>query len=409
MFRNLNLLPKIILVVSAIMAVFFVIFGSYAYRHQSAIVLNEAVEKARIVAYEAIRAREYLSRSLLEGNVELNRERFGLIPVVASTRIALLAAEDAGFRVRQVSARYRNPDNKPDVFEQQALQALQQQKVRDEYFAVAEFEGTPVLRYVKPFLADESCLECHGQPEQAPRFIRELYPPETDRAYHYQLGEIIGAASVVIPMSTLDAQVQDNVRQALFFIAIAFVVLVFCLGLLTRLAITRPLARLGEALAEIKQTGRSTEKMTFRNNDEIGTLISGFNEMNEALQEKAEGLEDSERRYRMLTETSRDGIISFLPTGQIILFNRQAEKMFACARVDVLGESVIRLVHRDCERVHEVGIEAYLEKHGMQLIEEIVDVPVQRLDGSSFKVELAMSLISEDDYRFYTATIRPVR
>jgi len=409
MLRNLNLLPKIILVVSIIMAIFFVIVGNYAYRHQRNIILNEAVEKARIVAYEAIQAREYLSQALIEGNVELNRERFGLIPVVASTRIALLAAEDAGFSVRQVSARYRNPENQPDEFEARALEAFGQRNPREEYFAVAEFERTSVLRYVKPFLVNESCLECHGDPEQAPRFIRELYPPETDQAYHYQLGEVIGAASVLIPMSRLEAQIEDNVKQALLFTAMALVVLVVCLSLLTRLAITRPLSRLGEALAEIKQTGRYAKTIPFRNNDEIGTLISGFNEMNEALQEKTEGLEDSEKRYRMLTETSRDGIISFLPTGQMILFNRRAEQMFACARVDVLGESVIRLVHRDCEQVHAIGIEAYLEKHGAQLIEEVVEVPVQRLDGSSFKVELALSQISEDDYRFFTATIRPVR
>ena len=62
--------------------------------------------------------------------------------------------------------------------------------------------------------------------------------------------------------------------------------------------------------------------------------------MNEALREKSSGLEESERRYRVLTETSRDGIISFLPAGQIILFNRQAESMFACRRTEVIGEFV---------------------------------------------------------------------
>ena len=408
MFRGLNLLPKIVLVVAAIMTLCFVILGSYAYRHQSTLVLNEAVEKARIVAFEAIRAREYLSQALLEGGVELNHQRFGLIPVVASTRIALLAAEDAGFSVRQVSTRFRNPANRPDRFEQQALSALQQQAEAVEYFAVAEFEGAPVLRYVKPFHADKSCLECHGDPAQAPLFIRELYPPENDQSYYYNLGEIIGAASVVIPMEQLETQVYANLRQELLFIGVTFASLALCLGLLTRLAIIRPLWRLGQAVAEIERTGRFADRLFFRNNDEIGRLISGFNEMNETLREKSQGLEESERRYRALTESSRDGIISFLPGGQIILFNVQAEKMFSCPRIDVLGESILRLVHRDCEQVHRLGIEAYLEQHGKKLVEEVVTVPVQRLDGSSFRVEMSLSLVTEDDYCFYTATLRPV-
>jgi len=408
MMRDLNLLTKITLVVSAIMAVLFAIFGVYAYRNQSALVLGDAVEKARIVASEAIRAREYLSQTLVEGDVTLNRERFGLIPIVASTRIALLAAEDAGFQVRQVSTRYRNPKNAPDAFEVQALAALQQQSDASEYFAEAEFEGARVLRYLKPFLVDQSCLECHGDPDRAPAFIRELYPPETDQAYHYRLGEIIGAASIVIPMTHLEARINDNLRRALFFVAIAFAALVFCLGMLTRVAITRPLARLGDAVREIEQTGRFVERIPHRNQDEIGTLIEGFNAMNEALREKTADLEESERRYRVLTETSRDGIISFLPAGQIILFNRQAERMFACRRVDVIGESVVRLVHPDCEELHALGVEAYLERHGEELVEKVITLPVQRLDGSSFRAELSLALVSEEGYRFFTATLRPV-
>jgi len=409
MLRNLKLLTKITLLVSAILLAFFALFALYAYRHQADLVLGEAVEKARIVAYEAIRAREYLSRALRDGDVELNRERFGLIPVVASTRIALLAAEDAGFRVRQVSSRYRNPKNAPDAFEQQALETLGQQSGDGEFYAVADFEGARVLRYVKPFFADESCLECHGKPSEAPKFIQQLYPPERDQAYNYRLGEIIGAASVVVPMAHLEARINDNLNQLLLFVAAALGVMMLCLGLLTRLAITRPLERLGLALGELERSGKLAGPLPHPSNDEIGELIKGFNQMNDALREKTSGLEESERRYRVLTESSRDGVISFLPEGQIILFNREAERMFACQRIDVLGESVIRLVHGDCEEVHKLGVEAYLERHGAALTQKVVTMPVRRLDGSSFRVELSLVNVAEEGYRFYTATLRPLR
>ena len=89
---------------------------------------------------------------------------------------------------------------------------------------------------------------------------------------------------------------------------------------------------------------------------------------------------------------------------KLLRFNQQAEKMFACTKVELLGESVLRLVHRDCEQVHALGIEAYLAEHGKTLVEELVTVPVQRLDGSSFRVEMSLALVVEDDYRFYTAT-----
>ena len=37
------------------------------------------------------------------------------------------------------------------------------------------------------------------------------------------------------------------------------------------------------------------------------------------------------------------------------------------------------------------------------------DFAVQRLDGSSFKVELSLTQVFDEEYRFFTATLRPVR
>ena len=176
LFRNLGLLTKITVVVTAVLLVFFVIATYIDYRLHKGFIIGESVEKARIIGSEAIRAREYLSDQLQIGGVDLSMERYGLIPVVASTRIGELVARDLDYRIRQVSDRYRNPKNAPDAFESAALQRFYASPYLQEYYAVTSLDGEPVIRYLQPFRAEQSCLECHGDPKTAPDYIKRLFP-----------------------------------------------------------------------------------------------------------------------------------------------------------------------------------------------------------------------------------------
>ncbi len=406
LFRNLGLLSKITLVIMVILLAFFALTSYVRYRQQRAFIMEEAVEKARIVAFEAIRAREYISDELQRGGVELSKERYGMIPVVASNRIGLLVAKDLGYEIRQVSERYRNPENAPDDFELEVLERFRNSPQIGEEFAITSVAGEPVFRYLKPFIADQSCLQCHGDPADAPAFLKEIFPLDKDQAYGYEIGEIIGAASVRIPMQRLHDQIYANVRNDLIVIGGIFLALITCLGVLTRAAIIRPLARLGKGIQEIIYTGRFEEKIPRRGRDEIGTLIDGFNEMIDHLGEKTQHLEESEKRFRVLTETARDGIISFLSNGQIILFNRQAEKIFGYSKREALGLTVDHLVHQECASLHGVGVSDYLAREAGQLMERPREIIGRRRDGTRLGLDLALSVAESDGHLFYTAILR---
>jgi PAS domain S-box-containing protein len=406
LFRNLSLLTKITVVVTVVLLAFFAIATFIDYRLHRDFILGESVEKARIIASEAIRAREYLSDQLQIGRVDLSVERYGLIPVVASTRIGELVARDLDYRIRQISDRYRNPKNAPDAFESETLRRFYADPTLKEYYAITDQGGERVFRYLQPFRAEQSCLECHGDPKDAPDYIKKLFPEEKDEAYHYKIGEIRGAASVTIPMAKLYRQIAANVRNDLLYTGGLILALITCLGLLSRLTVTGPLARLGQGIRDIVQTGRFEEKIPRRGRDEIGGLIDGFNEMMDHLQEKTRHLEESEKRFRVLTETARDGIISFLANGQIILFNREAERMFGYSKREALGMSVDRLVHEECRSLHEAGIEEYLRQHAGELVQKTLRIPGRRRDGSPFSLELSLSSAESDGHLFFTAILR---
>jgi PAS domain S-box-containing protein len=404
--RNRGLLTKISLVIAVILLLFFGISTYINYFQQKAFILEEAVEKARIVAFEAIRAREYISNQLQVGEVPLSVRRYGLIPVVASTRIGARVAQDLDYSIRQVSDRYRNPKNAPDAFEERMLQKFRKDPYLEEDYAITTLHGEPVFRYLRPFTADQSCLKCHGDPENAPDFIKTLFPKEKDQAYYYRIGEIIGAASVTIPMEKLYSRIYANARNGALITGGIFIALITCLGLLVRTTVSQPLGRLGEAISSIVRTGRFQKKIPRRGRDEIGRLIDGFNNMIEHLEENTRHLEESEKRFRLLTETARDGIVSFLSNGQIILFNRQAERMFGYSKTEVLGVTIDRLIHEECSSIHHLGAEPWLKKEGDALLQKIHRIPFRRRDGSRLDLELSLSVAESDGHLFYTAILR---
>jgi len=405
-FRDRGLQTKINLIILVILLAFFGLFSFVSFRQQKGYIVEEAVEKARIIASTAIRSRQYVSSQLEAGGVELTRERYGLIPQVVSTRLGGLVAEDLGYTIRQVSDRYRNPQNAPDPSEMVMLQQFYQNPALEETYRVTYLDDQPTFRYLHPFIVEKSCLNCHGEPAEAPAFIDEMFPDETEKSYHYRIGEVIGAVSVSIPMGKLQAQIQKKVHTDLLYLGGVLLALVICLGLLIRVAVTAPLGRLGLVIRDIVRTGRFEKPIPRRGRDEIGTLIDGFNEMMVRLGEKAAHLEESEKRFRVLTETARDGIISFLGNGQIILFNRQAERIFGYSKREVLGVSVERLVHEECAEFHSVGVEVYLKRNAAQLIRKLHKFQGRRRDGGSQQLELSLAVAESDGHLFYTAIIR---
>jgi len=66
-FRNFGLLTKVVFIIVGILLSFFALSTFLNYRQQRTFILEESVEKARIIASEAIQAREYISKQLQIG------------------------------------------------------------------------------------------------------------------------------------------------------------------------------------------------------------------------------------------------------------------------------------------------------------------------------------------------------
>ena len=107
-------------------------------------------------------------------------------------------------KVARTSLKVRNPDNKPDAWEENVLKDFEKRKDQGEpvkqmeYFELTKRNGENVFRYMKAIPTGEVCLTCHGENIAEPLAdkIHNLYPD--DRATGFNIGDLRGAFTVTI-------------------------------------------------------------------------------------------------------------------------------------------------------------------------------------------------------------------
>jgi hypothetical protein len=121
------------------------------------------------------------------------------IPLTRTTQAGL----EGGLELKRTSFRYRNPANAPDQAEEAALRFFEeamrtQGSVPSSY--VQRVSGNE-LRYYKPLMVGEFCLQCHGRPEAMAEDVKQAlanrYPG--DLATGYEAGQLRGVIRVSVP------------------------------------------------------------------------------------------------------------------------------------------------------------------------------------------------------------------
>ncbi|EUC69846.1 glutamate synthase [Alcanivorax sp. 97CO-5] len=115
-------------------------------------------------------------------------------------------SEQSQWAVARTSLKIRNPDNAPDAWEREQLEAFQAQLdagASPDSLEVLQTEyrdGKPVQRYMKPIMVQGPCLACHGSQLSAEvtQALDTHYPQ--DQARGYQAGELRGAFTLERPL-----------------------------------------------------------------------------------------------------------------------------------------------------------------------------------------------------------------
>jgi PAS domain S-box-containing protein len=397
-FANLRLGTKFNLIMSLLLLVLFIAAALLTYQRQKQLILKMAVDNARNYARVIIETRDYMSGAV-KGEPENN---YGLVPQVVATQVAKRITQDSKYYVRQVSLRYRNPDNRPDDFETAQLKIFAQ-KVTGETSRVITTKGEEVFRYMLPMVAEKSCLGCHGDYDMAPKFVRDRFP-RGHYSFNYRLGEVIGAVSVTIPMSDLYRQIGANLELDLAVRGSVFFIIILLMGILIRRTIINPVKLLSETIVHVTKTGSFADSIPQRSNDEIGRLIAAFNEMMVELAHKTQQSRDSEDRYRKFIEMARSAVVTFMEDGKIIISNQRAEELIGLSRQALLGENIFTFLKNGDSLKN--GISSYVKTGKGGGVEESSLQQLLSVTGKKTAVEMALTASITDRKPLFTAILR---
>jgi PAS domain S-box-containing protein len=113
----------------------------------------------------------------------------------------------------------------------------------------------------------------------------------------------------------------------------------------------------------------------------------------------------ADRRFRQVVEAAPNGIVMVGQDGRIALANAQMEKLFGYQREEMLGQPVEMLVperSRNQHRADRGGFFASPETRSMGVGRVLFG---QRKDGSTFRVEIGLSMLHFDTSPFVLASI----
>ena len=386
---------------SLLLVILFLVLAFSSYLREQELILKGAVDNARTISRQIIETRNYLSRHVTS-EPEQNP---ALIPQVAASRVAQQLTSGSNYYVRQVSLRYRNPDNRPDDFEIAQLSAFKNKKPL-ETWQVAAKTGQKSLRYLLPMIADQSCLTCHGSYETAPKFIQARFP-KGHFSYGYQVGDLIGAVSVALPMEDLYRQIRHNLRRDIIYDGMVMAIFIILTGWILHRTIITPVKIVAGSISEVARTGNFSERVKLTRTDEIGELIDSFNVLMAELDHKTRQRAESEERYRNFIEIAQSPIITFMADGKIIISNQKAETLFGLNKEELLGQCIFDFMLQGEQMKNAIG--DYFSAGSSKMIGTTTRQKMRDVCGKLFDVDMVISVSQSDQNQMFSAILRATK
>jgi len=118
---------------------------------------------------------------------------------------------------------------------------------------------------------------------------------------------------------------------------------------------------------------------------------------------------EKELRIRTVVDGVAEGIITLDETGTIQSFNSGASRIFGYTPEEVIGKNIKMLMPPEMRSPHEAGMQRYLATGIPHVIgQKNVELPGLHQDGSTFALELAISVITHDGGRLFTGIVRDI-
>ena len=280
----------------------------------------------------------------------------------------------------------RNPANKAGPEEEALLKKFRDEPALSRWVGRLPMGGRDYWAYCVPRRMKRECLHCHGKPEDAPPALLAAYGSAA--GFHWDVGEVIAADVVAIPMAKVDGMLAAQAKQQIVILGIGMAILFGTILMAFRLLVGRRLAAMARCLQAAAQRDGdlAMAPMPVKGDDEIGVVAASFNgllcrfrglydsldqlvaqrtfelESRITQQRKIEdALRNSEARLRGMFERGPLGIVTSTPDRVIMEANEAFCRIVGYTADELRGRTAESISHPDDSQRSSQGIAELLQ------------------------------------------------
>ena len=245
---------------------------------------REIVREAGLMLDSAVATREYTTAEILPLLAEPLKSEFlpQSVPFYAATQDFLrLREKHPEYSYKEATLNPTNPRDRAMDWEADIIQHFRNNTQVRELQGERDTPMGTVLYLARPIHVTKECLECHSQPDMAPKSLLAKYG--TDNGFGWQPNEVVGAQVVSVPVANAANSARRTLWMAVLCLAIAFGVLWLYLNIALRGLISRPLRHI-TAVAEEIGTGNPLAQFAEQRTPEFSALARAFDRMRVSLE-----------------------------------------------------------------------------------------------------------------------------
>ncbi len=241
---------RLITSISVILILAFIGLEYATYRHAIQTGLNNLQQQAEGIRAIIMSMSRVYHHQFLDSEIELTERTVGFLPAHALNRISREFPQwsDTEIRFNNVSNRPRNPLQKADAVEREAIRYFEEHSNQEILFKpFTDQDDNPFYLYARPIWVESYCLNCHGKREEAPVTIQNLY----DTAFDYQAGELHGILSIKLPATEIKKKALSHLHKHLLLHTIGLIILIIAVVILVRRYLSNPLTEITEGMKSV--------------------------------------------------------------------------------------------------------------------------------------------------------------
>jgi PAS domain S-box-containing protein len=298
---------KLFFIIGLIIIIFssFILYRTYNISNRH---VNEIVETHAEMALQFdLSIRKYIAEKVRPIMYDLVGEEEFIPESMSTSFVAHSIFEDVkeqfpGYVLKFSSDDPRNPANQAGPEELEIIDYFNSNPQENRWSGLIMIGNKQYYARFNARRMRESCLRCHGNPEDAPRSLLERYG--STAGFHRPVGEVIALDTIAIPISSVQEQLREEVKNNFIIIGVGITLMFAALFVSVKFYITKRLASITKHFADAssEEDYRHIQPIDEgRYKDEISILAKSYNSLAGKLNKYHESL-DQEIQERRKTE-----------------------------------------------------------------------------------------------------------